>query len=357
MDSEISLTYTLTREHLVGAWRQHFWMRALRSRAMVSSMALLGICFVSIVLLAWCCVPTMPVGMLSMIFAVAPGLMVFNYFVVVPLSVRRNKLSGKTFAVRIREDVVSWRGGEVSAESYWSQFREIVEGKEYFLFYLGEMNYFPLPKSAFANRSDLEAFRELLAKRQSGAKQAPPTVDDAGEIMLDAGAAGDGIILRFQLTEAERVYVLRGKLARTMASSRPILALYAVFGILAVSAVFMIMTEGFRVLHMVLLTPALAVASGLASLLLFKAKGMARKLPWLARDQLVVVNEEGFLIDNGLSRTHIAWSYVSGLRKSDDLLIFDMGANDYLALAKRGFASPDDEARFHEMARRHVPGA
>jgi hypothetical protein len=356
MAIDISLTFTLTKEHLVGAWRQYFRTRALISRPMVFSMTILGICFGSIVLLAWCCVPTMPVGMLSIIFAVVPGLMVFNYFVVAPVSARRSKLCGKTFAVRIREDGVSWRGGEVSAECYWSRFHEIVEGKVYFLLYLGEFNYFPLPKSAFASQADLEAFREFIANRQSGTKQAQPIVDDAGEIMRDAKAADDESILQFRLTEAERVSVLRGKLARMMASSRPILALYAVFGILAVSAVFMMLTEGFRVLYLVLLTPALAVASSLASLLLFKAKRFARKLPWLARNQLVVVNEEGLVIDNGLSTTHIAWSYISGFRKSGDLLVLDMGTDEYMPLPKRGFASPDDEAWFRDMLKRHIPG-
>jgi hypothetical protein len=62
--------------------------------------------------------------------------------------------------------------------------------------------------------------------------------------MRDAKAAGDEIVPRFRLTEAERVSKLRGKLARMMVSSKPILALYPVFGILAVSAVIMILCEG-----------------------------------------------------------------------------------------------------------------
>lgn len=355
MDSEITLAYTLTEDHLVGAWRQHFRRKVLRSRRTVIGMAMLGICFAGIVLQAWCCAPGLPVGMLSMIFAVPPGLGALNYFVMGPLSARQNQLCGKTFDVRIREDGVSWRGGEISADSEWSRFREIVEGKVYFLLYLGEINYFPLPKSAFASQADLEEFRELIANRQFVTEQISPMVVDAGEMQWNTTVADDGITLRFCLTEAEQVSVLRGKFVRRIVSSRPTLVLYALFGILAVGAIFMMLTEGVRVQYLVLLAPAVAVVSGLAGLF-FAAKKFARKLPWLGRDQLVVVKEVGLLIDNGVSRTHIAWSYVSGLRKSGDLLVLDMGTDEYMPLAKRGFASPDDEARFREMLKRHVPG-
>lgn len=111
MDSEITLTYTLTKDHLVGAWRQQFWTKALRSRPMVFSMAL----------------------------------------------------------------------------------------------------------------------------------------EDAGEKPRSATAAEDGIIIEFRLTEAEQVAVLRSKIVRKIASSKLALALYALFGLLVASAVFMMPTEGMRV--------------------------------------------------------------------------------------------------------------
>jgi hypothetical protein len=128
-------------------------------------MTILAVCFGSIAVLALCCVPTMPVGMLSIILAALAGLVVFNYFVVAPLSAGRSKLCGKIFSVRINEDGVSWRGADGSAESCWSRFREIVEGKEYFLLYLGDVDYFPLPKNAFAKQLDLETFRIFIANQ------------------------------------------------------------------------------------------------------------------------------------------------------------------------------------------------
>ncbi|MDH5410489.1 MAG: YcxB family protein [Alphaproteobacteria bacterium] len=354
MATEISLTFTLTREHLVGAWRQHFWMKALRSRSMVFSMTLLGICFVSIVLLAWCCVPTMPVGMFSMILAVAPGLMAFNYFVVVPLSAPRSGVCGMTFDVRIAEDTVSWRGDQVDASLDWARFLDIAESRDYFLLYFGQAAFFAVPKIAFADQSGIEAFRKLIASRK---EEVPRTWYVESDARLDEFAGKDGIAMRFRFTEAEQVMLLREVIFGAIARSKSTLVLYGLLFVFAAYGISMILATRLEPIYFVMAAPAMTLFPGLVIYYFFWVKREVRKSPTYGRDQFVSINENEIVIDTGIARTSIAWSGITAITDRGDLVMLRRGADDFLTLAKRGFASADDEARFHEMARRYVPGA
>lgn len=352
-EPDIALTYTLTADDLVRSWRQHFRAKTLRSRWAFWSAIGAVVYLLGTVGLAIYCSDWSIVSFVAVVIAIVPGLMAFNYFVVVPWSAARSDLCGMTFDVRIADNGISWRGGQVDANHSWALFIDVAEGRDYFLLYFGQIAYFSVPKRAFPSQSAMDAFREIVANQKV---EIPPALNAESSAPPDGFSGQDGIVMRFRFTEAEQVMLLRDAIFRAIAQSKPTLAQYGVFGVLASYGIAMMLTEGFDVLYIAMIMPALLVLSGLMSYHFFGARKAVRKNPTYDRDQAVLINDRELVIDTGIARTVMAWSGMTAITDKGGLLILRRGANEYLALAKRGFASPDDEARFCEMLTRHIPG-
>ena len=54
-------------------------------------------------------------------------------------------------------------------EAVWAKYSAVVESADHFLLYLAKNSYAPLPKRAFADREDLNRFRELIRANISNA--------------------------------------------------------------------------------------------------------------------------------------------------------------------------------------------
>ena len=354
MATDIALTYTLTADDLIQSWRQHFRNKTLRSKRTVREAIGAGVCLLGAVGIAIYCSDWTVVWLVASIIAILPGLMAFNYFVVVPLSAPRSGLCGMTFDVRIAEDTVSWRGDQVDASLDWARFLDIAESRDYFLLYFGQAAYFAVPKIAFADQSGIEAFRKLIASRK---EEVPRTWYVESDARLDEFAGKDGIAMRFRFTEAEQVMLLREVIFGAIARSKSTLVLYGLLFVFAAYGISMILATRLEPIYFVMAAPAMTLFPGLVIYYFFWVKREVRKSPTYGRDQFVSINENEIVIDTGIARTSIAWSGITAITDRGDLVMLRRGADDFLTLAKRGFASADDEARFHEMARRYVPGA
>lgn len=99
MPDRLDLKYTLSEDDLVRSWRQHFRMKVLQSNWAFWSAVVLATYFLGTIGLAIYCSNWTVVGTVALIMAVLPGLMMFNYFVVVPISAHRSDLPNKTFEV------------------------------------------------------------------------------------------------------------------------------------------------------------------------------------------------------------------------------------------------------------------
>lgn len=353
MAADIALTYTLTADDLVRSWRQHFRAKVFRSKwafwsAIGAAVYLLGTVGFAIYCSDWTLV-----WLVASVIAIVPGLMAFNYFVVAPLSAPRSYACGMTFDVRIVDDGISWRGGQIDASHSWARFIDIAEGRDFFLLYFGQATYFAVPMRAFTDQSGIEAFRKLIANR----KEEVPLIRNAESgAPPDEFAGQDGIAMRFRFTEAEQVMLLRDTIFRAIAQSKSPLVLYGLLVVFAVYGIVMALTARFEPIHIVMVAPAIFSLSGLMSYYFIWTKREVRKSPTYGRDQSVFINDSAIVIYAGIGWTSMAWSGVTAISEKGGLLILRRGANEFLALAKRGFASPADEARFHEMVTRYIPG-
>lgn len=353
MDSDISLTYTLTADDLIQSWRQYFRAKVLRSRWTFWGAIGAGIYLLGTVGLAIYCSDWSIAGFVAVVIAIVPGLMAFSYFVVVPWSAARSDLCGMTFDVRIADNGISWCGGQVDANHSWPRFIDVAEGRDCFLLYFGQITYFSVPKRAFPSQSAMDAFREIIANRKV---EIPPALNAESSAPPDEFAGQDGVVMRFRFTEAEQVMLLRGLSFRAIAQSKPTLVLYGVFGVLASYGIAMMLTARIDVLYIVMIMPALFVLSGLMSYYWRGIKKAVRKSPTYDRDQAILINDREIVVDTGITRTGMAWSGFTAVSDKGGLVIMLRGTDAPLTLAKRGFASPDDEARFREMLTRHMPG-
>lgn len=349
MTSDVALTYTLTADDLVRSWRQHFLARVLRSRwafwtVLGAAAYLLGTVGVAIYCDDWTVV-----WLVVAVLAILPGIMAFNYFVVVPSSASRSDVCGLAFDVRITGNGISWRGGQIDANHSWARFIDVAEGRDYFLLYFSQITYFSVPKRAFSSQSVMDAFREIIANRKAD-------VTLVRNAQPDEFAGQDGFVLRFRFTEAEQVMLLRYAILRGIGQSKPAFVLYGLFGVLASYGIAMMLTTRLEAAYIVMVAPALFALSGLASYYFFWAKKAVRKSPTYNRDQAILINDHEIVVDTGITRTGMAWSGFTAVSDKGGLVIILRGTDAPLALAKRGFASPEDEARFREMVKRHIPG-
>jgi YcxB-like protein len=95
-------------------------------------------------------------------FAYLPACIVYYYFWAT--SSENNMLFEKR-EMTAYEDKLTMSAGESSSNLSYSSIRHIVETPEFLLLYIAKSMFVYVPKNAFANSDDLDAFRKYLERR------------------------------------------------------------------------------------------------------------------------------------------------------------------------------------------------
>lgn len=162
------------------------------------------------------------------------------------------------------------------------------------------------------------------------------------------------ITLHYTLEKADLAGLSRAHFRHAVLRSRFMRVVLALFGLSAALALVFGRRDGWG-------SDDIALAVGLPVVLLslvwsywFRPWRAARRSPAVGLDHSVTIDENGIAVDTTLATNHLKWPLFTRAVETREGYLLYMGKR-FTGFPKRAFASGEDEARFREMVKEHVP--